>query len=64
MLINWKRFAHANGAKLSFVNLPDRITRLLEMYELEALLLDKTEQPQEESPPASDQTEQTENASG
>ena len=46
MLINWKRFAQANDAELSFVNLPDRIMRLIEMYELEQLLLDQ--QPQQD----------------
>ncbi|MCY4325682.1 MAG: STAS domain-containing protein [Betaproteobacteria bacterium] len=41
MLINWKRFAQANDATLSFVNLPEQIMRLVEMYELEDLLLDQ-----------------------
>ena len=61
MLINWKRFAQANDATLSFVNLPKQILRLIEMYELEDLLLDQPEkqQPEQEDagPPAESASE-------
>ena len=53
MLINWKRFAQANDATLSFVNLPDQIMRLIEMYELEKLLLDQSEKQPPDSSEAS-----------
>ncbi len=41
MLIAWKRYAQANNATVSFVNLPPQALRLVGMYELEGLLLDQ-----------------------
>ncbi len=50
MLIAWKRYAQANNATVSFVNLPPQALRLVGMYELEGLLLDQAAPAKEQDP--------------